>query len=113
MNADYAASIDRAYVHVLVEGSLVRGCLVLIPLPDALLLDNVAVDPACQGRGFGKLLLDFSESVARSRQFDEIRLYTNERMTENIAWYVRRGYEETRRCVESGYRRVYMRKMVH
>ncbi len=37
-------------------------------------------------------------------------LYTNQRMTENLAWYQRLGYEATRRQIRDGYGRVFLRK---
>jgi ribosomal protein S18 acetylase RimI-like enzyme len=75
-----------------------------------MLLDNIAVDPACQGAGLGRELLAFAEQTARAAGHDVIRLYTNAAMTENIALYTRIGYAETHRVGEKGFRRVYMEK---
>lgn len=89
------------------------GCLaalVLIPKPDHLLLDNIAVDPSAQGRGLGRRLMDFAEEEARRQGFGEVRLYTHVMMVENIALYGRLGYEETGRGVQRGLERVFMRK---
>ncbi len=72
--------------------------------------DNVAVEPACQGQGIGRALLAFAEAEARRRGFAELRLSTNVLMAPNIALYRRRGYAETERREESGFRRVYMAK---
>jgi len=96
------------------EGGDIAGVLVLIDEPDHLLLDNVAVDPARRGGGVGRALLTFAEAEARRRGYPEIRLYTNEMMTENIAMYARIGYRETGRGVaaNSGLRRVYFAKRV-
>ena len=54
MRDDYAALIAAGRVHVLEENDALLGVLVLIPEDDVLLLDNVAVSPNAQGRGFGK-----------------------------------------------------------
>jgi hypothetical protein len=43
----------------------------------------------------------------------EIRLYTNEAMTENLGYYPRRGYRETHRATQNGYRRVFFSKVLH
>jgi GNAT superfamily N-acetyltransferase len=51
-----------------------------------LLLDNVAVLPAAQGRGIGARLLALADEQARSLGLGEIRLYTNEAITENLAY---------------------------
>ena len=38
---------------------------------------------------------------------DEIRLYTNTMMVENIDYYPRKGFVETHRATDAGYERVY------
>src|SRR5690349_14939010 len=65
MRDDYAALIADGRVHVLVDGNAIRGLVVLIPDGTEMLLDNVAVDPSAQGRGFGRMLLSFAERTAR------------------------------------------------
>ena len=77
---------------------------------DGFLLDNIAVLPECQGKGHGRVLIEFAEAEARRRGFQEIHLYTHALMTENIALYRRIGFVETRRVSEKGYDRVYMTK---
>ena len=107
---DYRALIDANHVHVIEQDGIVQGLVVLLPQPGALLLDNVALTPAAQGRGLGRQLLQFAEAVARSAGYRVIELYTNAAMTENIALYMRNGYVETHRATEHGLHRVYMRK---
>ncbi|QIN80668.1 GNAT family N-acetyltransferase [Rubrobacter marinus] len=110
MLADYAALIRAGEVYVLVDGSVVAGVLVLRPLEDAVLVENVAVRPSYQGSGLGRELMRFAEEFAHESGAREIHLYTNERMTENIAFYERLGYREIERRLDDGYRRVFMRK---
>lgn len=107
---DYAARVAAAHLHVLVADGALAGLVVLLPQPDHLLLDNVAVAPARQGQGIGRALLAFAEAEARRLGHAEIRLYTNEAMAENLPLYRRCGYEETHRAEQAGYRRVFMRK---
>ena len=107
---DYAALIDSRRVHVLVEDGSVVGVLVLVPEKKSMLLDNVAVSPAAQGRDHGGKLIAFAEQAATDAGYDAIRLYTNEAMTENLALYARLGFSETHRLEEKELRRVYMRK---
>lgn len=109
MRDDYAARQREGVLWVLDDGA-VRGVLVLIAGADHLLLDNVAVDPAAQGMGYGRLLMDFAESHARRAGLPVVRLYTQEIMARNIAIYAARGYAETHRATELGLRRVYMEK---
>lgn len=110
MLADYGALIERRRVYVIEHEGGVQGVLVLIPETSSMLLDNVAVAPAAQGRGLGRSMLEFAEREAIERGCRSIRLYTNQAMTENIAMYARIGYCETHRADEGGFRRVYMTK---
>ena len=110
MTDDYTALVAQGLVQVLEDQGRVCGLLVLIAQPDALLLDNIAIAPEAQGRGFGRLLLAAAENAARAAGLPVIRLYTNVAMTENIAIYARHGYAETGRRVENGLHRVYMEK---
>lgn len=106
---DYASLIDQRRVHVLEDGGFV-GVLVLVPEAATMLVDNIAVAPSTQGRGYGRLLLDFAEQEARRQGFQTIRLYTHALMTENLTLYFRLGYVETHRGEEKGFSRVYMSK---
>ncbi len=107
---DYRTLIEQGRVSVLEAGGRILGVLVLLPQPETMLLDNVAVAPEAQGAGIGRVLLDHAEAASRAAGFATITLYTNELMAENIALYARRGYLETERRQEKGHRRVYMRK---
>ena len=86
------------------------GILVLAPFHDHLLIDNIAVIPEYQGTGLGTLLLRVAEEQARAAALPQIRLYTNEAMTENLTYYPRHGYRESHRAMEHGYRRVFFTK---
>ena len=110
---DYAGLIATGAVSVLedVDGA-VAAIIVLLPKPDHLLLDNIAVDPERQGRGLGRQLIAFAASEARRLGYAELRLYTHETMTENIALYTRLGFRETGRGHEAGYDRVFMTKHI-
>jgi N-acetylglutamate synthase-like GNAT family acetyltransferase len=107
MDDDYAARIACGQVWVAEAEGVLVGVLVLVVAADHLLLDNIAVSPAAQGTGLGTRLLEFTEAQARAHDKSEVRLYTNEKMTENIAYYGRHGFRETRRATELGLRRVY------
>src|ERR1700756_2343722 len=107
---DYAARVSEGSVWVLEEGALIVAIIVLLPAPNYLLLDNIAVSPARQGLGLGRQLLAFAEAEAIRRGYREIRLYTHQTMVENQRLYASIGYEETGRGAEAGYDRVFMRK---
>ena len=116
MGADYAELIGRGVVYVLPgpegEGGSVRGVLVAYPLEGAFFIENVAVQPRYQGQGLGRRLLELAEALARAAGFSELRLYTNELMTENLALYAHLGFAEYARGEEHGFHRVYLRKAV-
>jgi GNAT superfamily N-acetyltransferase len=110
MTADYPEAVRRGQAWVAAEDGEVAGFIILIPQPGYLLLENVAVLPAAQGRGVGARLLALAEEHARGLGLPEVRLYTNEAMTENLAYYPRHGYTETHRSQQDGFHRVFFRK---
>ncbi len=109
---DYALRIAAGQAHIAEDAAgTLLGLIVLEPCDDgALLLDNIAVRPAAQGLGVGRALMLFAEAEARRRGATCLRLYTHERMVENIALYARVGFVETGRVTEQGFARVYMEK---
>jgi GNAT superfamily N-acetyltransferase len=110
MDADYGRLIDRGVVHVI--GDPIEGVIVLVPESDRLLVENVAVLPASQGRGLGGQLMQFAEDEADRLGFEEIVLYTNRHMPENIRLYAHLGYELTDRATAEGFARVHFRKRI-
>ena len=108
---DYAGLIAAGAVSVLEDlDGVIAALVVLLPKPDHLLLDNIAVRPDRQGQGFGRQLIAFAEDEARRLSYAELRLYTHEKMTENIALYTRLGFVEAGRGHQGGYDRVFMTK---
>jgi N-acetylglutamate synthase-like GNAT family acetyltransferase len=112
MTADYAAALEHSRVWVLESGQAIVGALVTEDRGDHLLLETIAVAPGVQGSGYGRLLLERAERDAVELGVTEVRLYTNEAMTENLSFYPRRGYRETGRTVQDGFRRVFFSKTV-
>ncbi|MBN8185740.1 MAG: GNAT family N-acetyltransferase [Rhodobacteraceae bacterium] len=110
MRTDYAVPLAAGQIEVLRADGRIAGLLVLVPESGHMLLDNVAVAPWAQGRGFGRRLMDQAEARARAAGYDRITLYTHVTMVENIEIYLRRGYVETHRAEVNGLHRVYMAK---
>jgi len=110
MQDDYARRIADGQAWVLEDAGDIVGVLVLEATEAGLLLDNIAVLPQCQGKGYGRALMQFAEAEASQRGYDDIYLYTHALMTENIALYRRVGYIETHRISEKGFDRIYMTK---
>ena len=110
MGADFDALIGAGAVWVATEHGQVVGVLVLELQDTALLLESVAVDPAHQGQGIGRSLIDHAEQVARDAGLSAVDLYTNAHMTENLRLYPSLGYDLIDRRREDGFDRVFFRK---
>ena len=96
MTADYEEAVRKNRFDLLyVEGELV-GLIETIPQAGHLLVENVAVSPSFQGRGYGRKLMAHAEQLAASSGFNEIRLYTNELFAENVRLYGKLGYRVDR-----------------
>ena len=116
MLADFAAAVAADHVVVFEIAGTVEGYLISWPKMEAYFIDNIAVDPAHQGLGLGRQLMEYAVSEARRHNLSAIQLYTNSTMTENLAMYTHMGFVETHRVLESqfnietGFPRVYMRR---
>jgi GNAT superfamily N-acetyltransferase len=96
MTADYDAAVTKHRFDLLyVEGTL-AALIETIREADHLLVENVAVSPAFQGRGLGRKLMAHAEQLATSSGLGEIKLYTNQRFAENVELYRRLGYQVDR-----------------
>ncbi|WP_406721325.1 GNAT family N-acetyltransferase [Thioclava litoralis] len=108
MSADYAAQIAQGVVHVAYDGAFL-GFITFYDEGPHILLENVAVTEAARGRGTGRKLIAFCEEAARLAG-KPVQLYTNAKMTENLAIYPRLGYAMIGERVENGFHRVYFQK---
>lgn len=110
---DYYQHIRNGSAYLLETGGIIAAFLILLEEGGtSLLLDNIAVHPDFQKRGFGLALMRFAEEEACRRNYSVINLYTNAVMTENQAWYARLGYQETERRMDKGYQRIFFRKFL-
>jgi ribosomal protein S18 acetylase RimI-like enzyme len=110
MTADYATLVGSGQVWVAERNGVLAAVLVLAPHADHLLVENVAVAPDARGQGAGSALLALAEREAVARGLPEVRLYTHELMTENLAYYPRRGYVQTHRTDGGGFHLVHFAK---
>jgi ribosomal protein S18 acetylase RimI-like enzyme len=97
MGDDYAEVVRSRRVTVAERDRQIVGLIVLYQDDREIEVDNVAVHPTHQGTGVGRALLEHAEDVARGAGFGSVRLYTHERMVENLALYERIGYVEFER----------------
>jgi ribosomal protein S18 acetylase RimI-like enzyme len=110
MTADYDAAIRDHRIDLLCESERIVALIETIAEPEALLIENVAVSPDCQGRGLGRRLMAHAERLAAAMGYGEVRLYTNARFVENVAFYQRLGYAITREAPFFGGRVLHMSK---
>ena len=110
MNSDYDKLLETQNVYVLRLGGCVVGSILLSRDGDAIKVNNLVVDPSAQGRGYGRALMDYAEDVARAQGLAAVTLFTNEKLHENIALYMKIGFTETGRKAEDGFNRVFFRK---
>jgi ribosomal protein S18 acetylase RimI-like enzyme len=110
MKADYHHAVKEHWVWVMEDSGQLVGVLEVIPHPDHLLIENIAIAPSRQNQGLGKALMAFAEDVARDSGLAELRLYTNEHFRANLELYSRLGYVETHRQDFGGTDAVFMSK---
>lgn len=110
MGADYEAAVLSHRFDLLHVDGVLAGLIETVDEDGQLLIENVAVAPAFQGRGLGRRLMGHAEAVARALGRDRIRLYTNQRFEENVRLYLRLGYRVDREEAIPGGVRVDMSK---
>jgi N-acetylglutamate synthase-like GNAT family acetyltransferase len=113
MTADYERAVSEHVIDLYEQVGELLGLVEMIPQPDHLLIENIAVRPDQQGKGLGDILLKHAEDHARSLGVGETRLYTNAMFAANLAFYAKRGYSEFRReTLAPGAVAVHMRKPI-
>ena len=100
LKADYREVIARYETWLMKRGGTIAAALILEPRASDLLIWSVAVAPQAQRCGIGNRLLGAAEHRAAALGKQTMRLYTGEKMTGNIAWYQRHGYQVER--IEQG-----------
>lgn len=112
MIADFGAAQAEGNLYVATDSCGIAGFAVFYQREDHVHLENVAVAPARQGERIGRQLVEFVEARARELGLDRIELYTNEKMTGNLAWYPKLGFIETGRRQQDGFNRVFFEKIL-
>jgi N-acetylglutamate synthase-like GNAT family acetyltransferase len=97
MQADYDMAVREHVIELLYDDGELVGLIETIAHPDHLFIENVAVRPQSQGRGFGRHLLARAEDKARTLGLSELRLLTNAAFEANIQLYEATGYRIDRR----------------
>ena len=102
MRADYAQALRDHRFDLLLAGPDLAGLIETKAEADHLLVVNVAVDPAFQGRGFGSRLMGLADAVAAGAGSARLRLYTNKKYVANLRLYGSLGYRVEREELYDG-----------
>ena len=111
--ADLLAQAREGEVWAL--GDPVVACMVLTPRAGALYLGKLAVEPALQGRGHGRALVEQAVARARALRLPAVELQVRVELTGNQAAFAAMGFVEVGRTAHAGYARptsVTMRRAV-
>ncbi len=108
MTADYVEAVRDHLIDLLYVDGELTGLIEMIPEADHLLIQNVAVSPSFQHRGYGRRLMAHAEGLAVSLGYREVRLYTNRLFAENVQLYLKLGYRVDREEAWKGGVAVYM-----
>ncbi|MDP5138885.1 MAG: GNAT family N-acetyltransferase [Spirosomaceae bacterium] len=77
------------------ESGKIIGCVNLVNKGNSIYLGMLTVSPIEQGKGIGKELIISSEKHAQNARVKEIEMTVISKRTELIAYYERRGYQQT------------------
>lgn len=92
MQVDYSVAVTLHRFDLLYCTTELAGLIETVDEGGCLLIENVAVHPDFQGRGYGRRLLAHAEALAAQAGIDRMRLYTNSKFEVNIALYRSLGY---------------------
>ena len=92
MIADYDKAVCEHRFDLMETGGELAALLETVDAGDHLLVENLAVAPAYQGKGLGKKLLAHAETIAASQGHRVLKLYSNKAFGSNVDFYLRSGY---------------------
>lgn len=112
MRVDYAQALKTHRFDLLNAGGHLAALIETVLEGETMLIVNVAVATAMQGRGFGKLMMKHAEQLAVSSGCQRTRLYTNKLFTDNVRLYEKLGYRFDREEQLNGGVAVHMSKAI-
>jgi len=110
MTADYAVAVRQHMIDLLYLDDILAALIEVIPQPDCILIENLAVSPDFQGKGLGRHLMAHVERMAAALDHRRVELYTNKLFAENVGFYQTLGYRIDREEAFRGGFVVYMSK---
>lgn len=110
MKADYEAAVREHQIDLISSDAGVVGLIETMLREDHLWIENVAVLPEEQGKGYGRRLLAHAQTKAMDAGRPELRLLTNAAFESNVALYRSAGYVITAQEPFMGGTTIYMSK---
>ena len=110
MTVDYSQAVRAHRFDLLYAGNNLAALIETVPQGAELLIVNVAVRPAFQGRGHGVRLMALAEELAVAASLQGTRLYTNALFADNLRLYASLGYAVEREEPQNGGVIVHMTK---
>ena len=92
MKTDYEKAVREHEIDLLYAGDQLVALIEVFLTADHLFIENIAVSPEHQGKGFGRHLLRHAEAKARSAGLEELRLLTNQAFATNVRLYQSVGF---------------------
>jgi ribosomal protein S18 acetylase RimI-like enzyme len=109
---ELALQICQGEIHVIAAASRFLGYISFSLKHDHLFVAAIAVLPKYHRAGAGSRLLSHAESTAARLGLSKVHLFTDGKNSGNLNFYERHGYNETGRCEEGEFFRVYLSKVV-
>jgi ribosomal protein S18 acetylase RimI-like enzyme len=92
MKADYEKAVREHEIDLLHAEDRLVALIEVFLMADHLFIENIAVSPEQQGKGFGRHLLRHAETRAKSASLGELRLLTNQAFATNVRLYQSVGF---------------------
>lgn len=110
MKADYEAAVRKHRIELLEVDRTLVALIEVIPDSEWLLIENLAVAPTFQRRGYARILLERAQDTALALRLKGLRLFTNKLFESNVDLYLRHGFAVDREEPFMGGVTVYMSK---
>lgn len=98
--------------HIWVAGDPIVGAIILIETDDAMLVENLAVDPSVQRTGVGRQLMEYAEELASGLGLRRVVLHRNDVNLQHHDFFSHLGYVEADRRSALGQRQGFVEKLV-
>jgi|LGOV01.1.fsa_nt_gb ribosomal-protein-alanine N-acetyltransferase len=84
---------ENALLYILMENNVVVGYISLFKIFDELHVNNIAVDPSFQGKGYASMIMEKTIEIARNLSIAFITLEARKSNTPAVELYKKYGFE--------------------